>query len=120
MIGLLAGVFGSGVVRSVKVKRIHFIGFDEFQYFHGARRGRVELVQFFFGEEHVLIFLVLKPFDNLGALDHAVASGAELRLTNARVAHRMELIQADALGSRSGKEPDGNGNQAKSEMALPD
>jgi hypothetical protein len=32
----------------------------------------------------------------------------------------MELIQADALGSRSGKEPDGNGNQAKSEMALPD
>src|SRR5487761_699775 len=120
MVGLFSGVFWRGIIRSVEVKRIDLFGFDELQYLHGARRGWIEFVKLVFREEDVLIFLVLIPLDNFGTLDLAIAGGAELRLANARVTHPVELIEADALRSRGGKQPDGNGNQAEGEMALPD
>src|SRR5260370_3008761 len=119
LVSLFAGIFGSSVIRSVEVERIDLIGLNELQYFHGTRGGRIELVQFLFGEENILIFLVFESLYDFVALDLPIASGAELRLANARVTHLVELVEADALCSRRRKEPDGNRYEAKSEMALP-
>src|SRR6202030_1402188 len=108
------------VIGSVKVKRIDLVGFHEFQNFHGAGRGRIKFVELLFAEENVLIFLVFESLDDFGALDLAIASGAELRLANARVAHGVELVQTDAVRARGRKQPYRDRDQAESEMALPD
>src|SRR4029077_19935394 len=68
---------------------------------------------------HILIFLVFESLYDFVALDLAIASGAELRLANARVTHFVELVEADALRSCRGKQPNGNRYEAKSEMAFP-
>src|SRR5260370_26115447 len=113
LVSLFAGIFGSSVIRSVEVERIDLIGLNELQYFHGTRGGRIELVQFLFGEENILIFLAFESLYDFGALDLPIASWAELRLANARVTHLVELVEADSLCSPRAKVAGGNRDDDK-------
>src|SRR6266480_2037090 len=98
------------VVRGVEVQRIHFAKLYELQDLHDARRGRLNLVELFFGEEHVLIFFVFVALDDFRALDDAVVGGTEQGLLNARVAFLVELVEADPLATRRRGHPHGNRN----------
>src|ERR1700722_8915531 len=54
VISLLAGIFGSDIVRRVEIDGIDFFELDEFENVHGARRIGLYFVQFLLGKEEVL------------------------------------------------------------------
>src|ERR1700733_15164470 len=120
LVGFAAFVFGRDVVRSVEVERVDFIHFYKFQYFHGASGLRLDLVELFFLEEDILVLFVFVALDDFVAGNLALAVWAVQGHANARLADVVELVEADTLGARGGKQPNGDGDQPEGEVALPD
>ena len=80
LVRLDPGVFRAEVVRGIEVEWIHLLQLHELQNFHNAGGRRLDFVQLFFGEEHVLVFFVLVALHNFGALHNSVVDRAKKRL----------------------------------------
>jgi len=91
------GVLRRNVIRGVEIERVHVVQLDEFQNFHDFRRGRLNLVELLLAEEHVLILFILVTLYDFGALHVAVANRTKQGLFESRMAHIVELVEADAL-----------------------
>src|SRR6266478_32509 len=117
LISLHPGVLRRHVIRGVEVQRVHLLQLHELQDFHHARRGRLDLVEFFFAEQHVLILLVFVALHNLGPFHVAIANGTKQRLLEARMALFVELVETDALAAGRGKHSYWHRNQATREVA---
>jgi hypothetical protein len=67
-----------------------------------------------------VILLVLVAFDDLAARNGLVFRLAVDHLFDARVIALVELVKADALAARGGKQLHGKRNQAESKVPFPD
>src|SRR5467141_617905 len=120
LISLHSSIFGRDVVGRIEVQRIHLIQLHELQDFHHARRGRFDLVEFLFAEQHVLILFVFVALHNFGPLHVAIANGTKQGLLEARMALFVELVETDSFAAGRGKHSYWHRNQAKREVAFPD
>src|SRR5260370_1466250 len=110
LISLHSSVFRRDVIGGIKVERIHLTQFHELQDFHYARRRRLDLVEFLFVEQHVLILFVFVALHNFGPFHVAIANGTKQGLLEARVALFVELVEADSFAASRRSHADGHRN----------
>src|SRR6266436_4836173 len=120
LISLRPSVLRGNVIRGVEVQRVHLLQLHELQNLHHARRGRLDLVEFLFAEQHVLILFVFVALHNFRPFHVAIANGTKQGLLEARVALLVELVEANSFAASRRSHADGHRNQAKREVAFPD
>src|SRR5260370_9189878 len=120
LISLHSSVFRRDVIGGIKVERIHLTQFHELQDFYYARRRRLDLVEFLFVEQHVLILFVFVALHNFGPFHVAIANGTKQGLLEARMALFVELIEADSFAASRRSHADGHRNQPKCKVTFPD
>ena len=120
MVRFAAGVFGNQVIRAVEVERVDLVHLDELEDLHAVGRLRLDLLDLRVLHEDILVFDVLVPLDNLGALDRAVTRRAVQLLAHARVTRAVQLVEAHPFAARRGEQAHRDRDQAKGDIALPD
>ena len=83
------------------------------------RRRRLNLVELLLREQHVLILFVLVALHNFRAFHVSVARRAHQRLLQPRIAHFVQLVEADPFAARGREQPYRYGNQTEREVAFP-
>src|SRR5882762_389126 len=67
LISFHPGILGGDVIRGVEIDWIHFIQLHKLQNLHHPCRGRLDLIELLFAEQHVLILFILVALHNFGA-----------------------------------------------------
>ncbi len=119
-VGFFARLIGRHIERAFEVDRVHFVALDEFQDLHDLGGGGRHLLDVFVLDHHVAVLFVLVALDDFAARDGLIFRLAVNHLLDARVVGLVELVEADALAARGGKQLDGKRDEAEREMPLPD
>src|SRR5260370_12934982 len=120
LICLHSSVFRRHVIGGIEVERIHLTELHELQDFHDARGGRLDLVEFLFAEQDILILFVFVALHNFRPFDVSIANGTKQWLLETRMALFVELVETDSFAAGRSRHADGHRNQAKRELAFPD
>ena len=97
---LRSALFGPNVIRRVEIQWVHLVHLHELQNLHYVRRRRLNLVELLLREQHILILFVLVALHNFRAFHISVARRAHQRLLQPRIAHFVQLIEADSFAAR--------------------
>ena len=120
LVGLLAALVGSEVVRVLEVDGIDVGERHELLDVERLARGGLERLQLLVGEEHVLVLRDLVTLHQLAALDDALAARAPDLLLDARPADLVKHVEGRLLGVRRDVEAYRNGHQPEADRPRAD